>query len=343
MKLSICIPTYNRGAFLEKNLNRLARQIRENNMCNEVEINVSNNGSTDNTSLILSSFGKCNTDICYQYRENHQNMGPDINYIQTMEMSNGEYSILLGDDDFLIDNGIERVLALISEHNDVDIFISNRDEYSDEERYIGRKLFVRDDIEDTTFDFSNKTELGYYLYLCKDVGACLTFISSVIYKTSILKEYGEYDHSLDGTYYSFWFYWWQKLRDGGKLRYIKDPYIKCTISSGNNNFGKGMSRILVEFNGFSKAAQIIFNDPIKQRDFVEVLKASMINKEFISRLATSTSTDIQNLKVSLRKCKWREQEIDELISITSTRYLVFCLVLAKHLWMYKLYLKFHKR
>lgn len=330
MLLSICIPTYNRDKFLLKNLNLLASQIRESHLENVVEINVSNNGSTDHTREFVLNFFKENNDIVNQYRENKTNEGPDANYIQTMHMANGTYSIMLGDDDYFIEGGLKIILSLISDHPDVDIFLSNRDEYTEEGDFRLRKYFVRDDIEDRIFDFSKHSDAGYYFYLSHDVGACLTFISSVIYKTNVLSKYGEYDSSLDGTYYSFWYYWWQDLRDGGKLYYRKEPYIKCTVPRQNGNFGKGLKRLLVEFNGFSKAAEIIFgDDKTRKKDFVDVLRLSMVRKGLLISLAQSSKEDIEDLKSCLKKCYWSNEEIHELISLVSPRFLTYCLFFAK--------------
>lgn len=336
MLLSISIPTYNRCRFLAKNLECLSRQIQEHNLCNEVEINVSNNGSNDETTTVLKKFAEEHKDIIFRFRENKTNLGPDANFIYTMEMSRGQYTLMLGDDDFLTDDALNRIISFTRGNPEVDIFLTNRDEYNEDGEFLKKTLFIRDDIEDRIFDFSIDSEAGYYFYLCKDVGACLTFISSIVYKTSIVCEYGKYDHSLDGTYYSFWFYLWQKLRDGGKLKYIKDTFIKCTMPNSNNNFGKGMNRILVEFNGFSKAAEVIFKDPVRQRDFIDVLRASMINKELLWTLARSSKEDLLSFNKSLLKCKWRQSEINALISIVGYRFLVYCVIIAKRPWLNKL-------
>ena len=51
-KLSICIPTFNRGDFLK----RLLVDILENERSHEVEIVISDNASTDNTDEVVEFF-----------------------------------------------------------------------------------------------------------------------------------------------------------------------------------------------------------------------------------------------------------------------------------------------
>lgn len=269
MKFSIGIPTYNRGPFLEKNLKGIAKQIRDNNLNKEVEINISNNGSTDDTEVIISSFIEQNSDLCVSCNKFLVNEGPDKNYIATMQMAHGEYSILLGDDDYIVEGGLLKILQLIEKYKDIDVFLSNRTEIDESGNIIGYRSFLHQDITSRKFDFGDDNQAGFYFSLCDEVGGCLTFISSIIYKTQIMEEMGPYNHCLDGTFYSFWFYLWGKLSKGGKLYYLSDSYILNT-QAYNNNFGQGLKRSLVEFEGFQKAAELFFYNKSYKKCFLDV-------------------------------------------------------------------------
>lgn len=275
MKLSIGIPTYNRSPFLEKNLLRLSQQIRDNNLEKEVEINISNNGSTDNTESLIKTFIKQNNDLKISYHNFNTNVGPDKNYISTMKMAKGEYSILLGDDDYIINNGLNKILELVNNYKDVDVFLSNRTEIDEEENILGYRNFLYKDIQSRIFDFSDENQAGFYFSLCEEVGGCLTFISSIVYNTHIIEELGPYDNSLDGTFYSFWFYLWGKLSKGGKLYYLNDSYILNTQILDEKacaNFGEGLKRTLVEFEGFQKIADMYFYNKSYKKSFMDVPK-----------------------------------------------------------------------
>lgn len=57
-----------------------------------------------------------------------------------------------------------------------------------------RWKFMREDISTQIFDFSHINDGRSFFAVTADHGGILTFISSVLYKTSILKEVGEYNN-----------------------------------------------------------------------------------------------------------------------------------------------------
>lgn len=271
MLLSINIPTYNRSFFLKKNLEELVRQIKELNAHDEMEINISNNGSTDNTDTVVMDFISNNKDIHIGYNHFDENQGPDKNFIYTMHMSHGDYTILLGDDDYIVDGGVQTIIDLIKSQPKADVFLSNRTEIDEEGNFLREHSFLYEKTPSRIFDFSDENQAGFYFSLCKNVGGCLTFISSIIYKSSILTECGNYDGSLDGTFYSFWFYLWGKLSRGGTLYYYNGSYILNTQTT-NANFGNGLKRSLVEFEGFQRVSDLYFFDKTYKYSFLQVPK-----------------------------------------------------------------------
>ena len=124
--LSINIPTYNRDVFLKKNIGIIIDQLREDNLVDRVEINVSDNASTDATHEIVRELIEQNPDISITYHRNEVNEGPDVNFIKAMHMAKGKYSILFGDDDYFEPHAILTILTCANTHADVDIFLSNR-------------------------------------------------------------------------------------------------------------------------------------------------------------------------------------------------------------------------
>jgi len=117
MKLTIAIPTYNRLQYLQELLPELLDQ------CNpypEIEILVSDNGTTDGTFPYLLSLAEMPQ---LQYRANETNLGADTNFIQCVESAKGEYVWLFGDDDILLPHGIENVLKIIRTYSPAHIII----------------------------------------------------------------------------------------------------------------------------------------------------------------------------------------------------------------------------
>ena len=102
--LSICIPTYNRARFLAQAIESVLSQATEH-----TELVVSDNGSTDETHDLVRQYQKQFPRITY-FRH-AETVGRDQNYLQAVEAAHGEYCWLLGDDDVLEENAVERLLT----------------------------------------------------------------------------------------------------------------------------------------------------------------------------------------------------------------------------------------
>ncbi len=93
--LTIAIPTFNRKDYLERLLMALADETA--GLDDEVEIIVSNNASTDNTSDVLRCFATRMPHA--RIISNATNIGADANVRQCFELAAGEYVWIIGDDD----------------------------------------------------------------------------------------------------------------------------------------------------------------------------------------------------------------------------------------------------
>jgi glycosyltransferase involved in cell wall biosynthesis len=88
----------------------------------DFQICISNNCSTDETEKIVQSYiGK----LPIKYQKNETNLGVARNVLKAIEMADSDFVWLIGDDDLLMPNGIEEVIALTEEHLGVDYFYVN--------------------------------------------------------------------------------------------------------------------------------------------------------------------------------------------------------------------------
>lgn len=110
--LSIAIPTYERAVCLKSLLDCIVPQAEK--FKGEIEICISNNGSTDNTGEIVKNFQKKYPDLI-KYNENKENLGFDRNLLKVMEMSEGGFIWTFGDDDTIVENGINEVVKFLKE------------------------------------------------------------------------------------------------------------------------------------------------------------------------------------------------------------------------------------
>lgn len=105
-KVSVIIPTYNRAHLLPACLKSvLAQSFRE------FEIIVIDDGSTDNTSEIISAFP-----VRYYYQEN-QGVVAALNH--GIKSSSSDYITILGSDDMLMKNTLEKVVNILDKHPEV--------------------------------------------------------------------------------------------------------------------------------------------------------------------------------------------------------------------------------
>jgi abequosyltransferase len=109
VKLSICIPTYNRAKFLPELLDSIISQAND-----EIEIVISDNASTDNTKEIVNEYKKKFNRITYFCWD--KNMGADRNFLKVVELADGEYCWLMGSDDRIEAGAINNILDFLNKN-----------------------------------------------------------------------------------------------------------------------------------------------------------------------------------------------------------------------------------
>ena len=109
--LTIAIPTYNRANYLSLCLSQIKKQIVGNEEI--VDILISDNCSTDNTKGVIEAF--LDNGLPARVLRNNENIGSDRNFIQCFQSASGKYMLLMGDDDVLLDRGLERILNALKE------------------------------------------------------------------------------------------------------------------------------------------------------------------------------------------------------------------------------------
>lgn len=116
-KVSIMIPTYNRAKFLVEAIDSALAQDYP-----DIEVIVSDNASSDNTSEIVKPYL---SDKRFRYFRNDENIGLEANWKKLLyEYATGNFGKLLNDDDYLIDNThISKAVAIMLD-NSIDIVFS---------------------------------------------------------------------------------------------------------------------------------------------------------------------------------------------------------------------------
>jgi abequosyltransferase len=111
-RLSICIATLNRAAFIGETLQSILSQATD-----EVEIVIVDGASTDNTQEVIQGFQARFPRL--RYTRLAQKGGVDQDYNRTVELARGEYVWLFTDDDILKPGAVSAVLAATSQGHDL--------------------------------------------------------------------------------------------------------------------------------------------------------------------------------------------------------------------------------
>lgn len=111
--ISVIIPTYNRAHLLKRAVLSVLRQ-----QLDGVEIIISDNCSTDNTSQVISDL-QHNSPIPIIYSKNDRNLGMVGNWNHALsKLASGRYAIILSDDDYLLDSTyLQKAIEVINKHN----------------------------------------------------------------------------------------------------------------------------------------------------------------------------------------------------------------------------------
>ena len=107
--LTIGIPTFNRDTYLDKCLHEIVTQL--NGFSDLIEIQVSDNASTDDTKLIIDKYYSQEYDIKY-FRHN-ENIGMDGNFYSLYQSCATKYLWMLSDDDFLLPGALKKIMHIV--------------------------------------------------------------------------------------------------------------------------------------------------------------------------------------------------------------------------------------
>lgn len=116
--LTISIPTYNGSKTISRMLDILLPQCDE-----RVEVIICDNASTDGTGEIIEKYLRDYPFV--QYIKSERNIGPDSNFIRCMTIAKGKYTLLLSDDDILMEESLSVILRFLEEHDEMGLVYLN--------------------------------------------------------------------------------------------------------------------------------------------------------------------------------------------------------------------------
>ncbi len=257
MKLSICIPTLNREDFIQETLQSI---LINNSIDVEVVIVDGNkNQATENIALEFASSG-----ININYMKSDAYSGMDLDVIQAVNNSVGEYCWLMSDDDTLTNNAINTVLKKIESNNDIylmNIFYCDKDLNK-----FGVSKFLSHDRKGDVFNIACMNSFSDYINYSTSNNALLCFMPAIVFKR---KNWVNYDNQPKDYIYGYNHVF--KLFDPINflseyyIEYIDEPLLMNRSFNDSYSSSGILRRYLIDFEGYIKLSDQLFKDnqPIK--------------------------------------------------------------------------------
>ncbi len=126
--ISILLPTHNRCQLLQETLNTVFQQVVG---LDQIELIVSNDGSTDGTKNYLDELKQTSQKFPLHVFHHENNLGGPGNWKFLLEQAKGEFVYLLSDDDYIKPDFLKQYMQIIAENPTVDLVYSGI-EYCDD-------------------------------------------------------------------------------------------------------------------------------------------------------------------------------------------------------------------
>ncbi|MDX8334899.1 glycosyltransferase family 2 protein [Candidatus Cetobacterium colombiensis] len=293
--LSVLIPTFNRDKYLEKALTTFFEQITDD-IKENIEIIVSDNHSIDNTEEVLKKFDKeAKLDgLKFKFSKNEENIGPDGNFLKLIKKSNGKFCWIFGDDEFLLKNGLLKILEILDENSELGLLhIGNQNLKNKKE------VFPKDETQK----------------FIKNVNYMISFITANIFNKECIDWEINYENCKGSNLIQENFYFQSILKSKENI-YLNDEIF--TTERADN---VGSYKL---FETFGKNQNQIFDLFIKNG--LEKSTVDFINKKMLREFFPMY---ILNLD---KKSKWENENVYEEMKLTFSQYLefwIFCVPLIK--------------
>ena len=213
-EISVIVPTYNRAELLR----RAVQSVLKQDSC-DIEIIISDNCSTDNTSKVINEL-RNNCPISLTYSRNDRNLGMVGNWNHALfKLARGRYAMILSDDDYLLDpTYLQKAIAIIKKHKPGLIF--SRCAIVDSE---SEKVLIKNSSAQMSVQFSELVEPKDILLKWGRHGPGVGLGFSIMLQTAIfdrkfvLDELGGFSQDIISIDYKTW---WDIIGSGRTISFI---------------------------------------------------------------------------------------------------------------------------
>lgn len=265
VKLSFCIPTYNRVPFLAQAVDSIVSQ---EGYGEGVEIVISDNASTDDTPSFVESLKKKYPSIT-SYRSSI-NTGGDENLIHVINLARGEFCWYLGDDDMLAPGTLKRLLEELNDS--CDICQCNRVHCMLNMDPVEKRYWWTKEEGNQTYDFSKKGMLERYLKTCMNAGGLYSFMSTIGFRRQKWNEAG-FDRAYIGSAYPQLYPLVKMMRMGCRLKTLHEHLILYRMGQDSYDGKSRAVRVNYDAETYLRVADQLLKDlPSCHHAFLEAVR-----------------------------------------------------------------------
>ena len=313
IRLSICIPTYNRGKYIGETLSSILPQCSE-----KIDIVIVDGASTDNTESVVRSFQSKYNNI--HYKRNNINNGVDRDMAHAVELATGDYCWLMSSDDLINPDAIEVVIKELDRNYDIylcDITLCDKNMIP-----IRNTSFLSHDRNKDIFKLSQRSDLIKYLKYATSNNALFCYMSSIIFKRKRWQSIG-YNEQYDRSGYAHVYTLLSFTKTNCFLKYLPTPLVRNRADNDSFSSMGLEKRFLLDFNGYRKLADDLFCDD------------EYVHSEFL-RVTTREHPwyRIVKLRASIKdQAKWKKIQKLLLVFGYSKTTLTFCDILGRNTYI----------
>ena len=271
--LSICIPTYNRSIYLDKNLNSILENYDD--VKDEIDIYVHDNDSSDNTIDIIKKYKLLGLKI--NFHKHSKNIGTELNFLSLYNIAKTHYLWILCDDDYITAGSLKLIINCLRENTFSIVYLNN--------------IFYHNDLPEVKhIDKLNIEIFDNPKSFIQRVHFWITFLSgNIINKTLVNKKINL--HEFEGTMLNYLTWHLQALCEKKPLAIINNICIACKADNTGGYklfevFGKNFKFILKQFESRGldpEVKNIIIKNLLSTffPSFIKKRKNSFLNENYL--------------------------------------------------------------
>ena len=163
--VSVCIPTYNGEKFIKRQLETIICQLN-----NEDEIIISDDGSTDNTLLIISKFNDSRIKI-FHHKPKKRKCNFDLttrNLENAVRNARGKFIFLADQDDIWAKDKVKKILPLLQKY---DLVLHDCDIIDENDKLLKKSYFEK---------IKSSKGIVKNIYKNSYLGCCMAFRDSIV-------------------------------------------------------------------------------------------------------------------------------------------------------------------